>query len=192
MNHMTYRIAICKTNKLYKRPAFCRAGKPAAHKKGNTLSPCPAAPRRRRNSRSFPLGRIRQHFASWRPREPRGMDSLPDRSATKFPCSARDFQGTERPLRVLLLLFAQAKRRPCRRRGGKSGNYEECKEGGAGGPAGLMRSYRFFSSPVASLNSLISSSSSLACAWTASQVPSVSYHSALSSWTSLACCSTQV
>ena len=35
------------------------------------------------------------------------------------PRNAKDSQGTERPLRVLLLLFAQAKRRPRRRRGGK-------------------------------------------------------------------------
>ena len=52
--------------------------------------------------------------------------------------------------------------------------------------------YSALSRPVASLNSLMSSSISLACAWTASQVPLVSYHRALRSWTSRACCSTQV
>ncbi len=35
------------------------------------------------------------------------------------PRNAKDSQGTERPLRVLLLLFPQGKRRPRRRRGGK-------------------------------------------------------------------------
>ena len=35
------------------------------------------------------------------------------------PRHAKDSQGTERPLRVLLLLFPQGKRRPRRRRGGK-------------------------------------------------------------------------
>ena len=52
--------------------------------------------------------------------------------------------------------------------------------------------YRSFSSPVASLKALIRSSRSLACAWTVSQVPSVSYHRAFSSSTVLPCCSTQV
>ena len=35
------------------------------------------------------------------------------------PRNAKDSQGTERPLRGLLLLFPQGKRRPRRRRGGK-------------------------------------------------------------------------
>lgn len=52
--------------------------------------------------------------------------------------------------------------------------------------------YSAFKSPVASLNSSISASSSFACAWTASQVCSVSYHWALRSSTSMPCCSTQV
>ena len=55
-----------------------------------------------------------------------------------------------------------------------------------------LSNYSALSKPVASLNSLISSSISFACAWTASQVPFVSYHSALRSCTSRACCSTQV
>ena len=70
--------------------------------------------------------------------------------------------------------------------------FRQPKEGGAVSPALSAVSYRFFSRPVASLNSLMSSSSSLAWAWTASQVPLVSYHKSLRSWTSLACCSTQV
>ena len=52
--------------------------------------------------------------------------------------------------------------------------------------------YRAFSRPVASLNSLISSSNSLAWAWTTSQVPLVSYHWAFRSSTVMPCCSTQV
>ena len=52
--------------------------------------------------------------------------------------------------------------------------------------------YRFFKTPVSSLKALISSSRSLAWAWTASHVPSVSYHRAFRSCISFPCCSTQV
>ena len=55
-----------------------------------------------------------------------------------------------------------------------------------------VRCYSVFSTPVASLKALISSSRSLAWAWTASHVPSVSYQRASSSSAVLPCCSTQV
>ena len=57
---------------------------------------------------------------------------------------------------------------------------------------GMDRNHRAASTPVSSLNWLISASSSAAWAWTASQVCSVSYHRALRSSTLRACCSTQV
>ena len=63
---------------------------------------------------------------------------------------------------------------------------------GRGGDAVPLSHYRLLRRPVASLNSLIISSSSAACLWTASQVPSVSYQRALSSSLVLPCCSTQV
>ena len=71
------------------------------------------------------------------------------------------------------------------RRGLKGGS-----KGGVYSPFKFL--YRAFSRPVASLNSLMRASSSSACAWTASQVPLVSYHRAFRSFTSRACCSTQV
>ena len=46
-------------------------------------------------------------------------DGLQWKRKTNNPRNAKDSQGTERPLRVLLLLFPQGKRRPRRRRGGK-------------------------------------------------------------------------
>ena len=57
---------------------------------------------------------------------------------------------------------------------------------------GLISAYSAFSRPTSSLNALMSSSSSLACAWTASQVFLTSYHWALRSSTLMPCCSTQV
>ena len=63
---------------------------------------------------------------------------------------------------------------------------------GGGTPLPHFLNYSAFRRPVSSLKALISSSSSLACAWTASQVPLVSYHWALRSSTDIPCCSTQV
>ena len=50
------------------------------------------------------------------------------------PRHAKDSQGTERPLRVLLLLFPQGKRRPRRRRGAKLNERKEPRR-----PAGAVR-----------------------------------------------------
>ena len=52
--------------------------------------------------------------------------------------------------------------------------------------------YRVLRMPTSSLKASMSASRSFACAWTASQVPFVSYHWALRSSTFMPCCSTQV
>ena len=123
---------------------------------------------------------------------------------TSTTCTARGALRIPKPWfwRRFLHTFCRCWQKVCRRRHPADSTarptkiHIKFKRGRDGCPAPLRRlRYLFYSAlstPVASLNSLIRSSSSFACAWTASHVPFVSYQRALRSCTSLPCCSTQV